>query len=96
MTRSIRRRGQYVLTQLIAASAVTLAGAQLAQAQQPPATQQNSTTTRAATKSDLKKLEQNGYKPDADDPHYPRNIQNAEKKAAGGTSTPAPAGQAPQ
>lgn len=96
MTRSIRRRGHYALTQLIAATVVTLAGAHLVQAQQPPATPQNGATTRAATKADLKKLEQNGYQPDATDPHYPQDIQNAEKKAAGGASAPRPVGQSPQ
>ncbi|WP_460908872.1 DUF4148 domain-containing protein [Paraburkholderia jirisanensis] len=65
-----------------------------AQAQQPNPASQGSTTTRAAQKAEVKKLEQNGYQPGTDDQHYPQNLQNAEKKAhanaAAGKPAPAP------
>ncbi|RAS22313.1 DUF4148 domain-containing protein [Paraburkholderia bryophila] len=74
-----------LLARLLAVSALSMAGAHLVQAQQPSAdTQNNGTTTRAAKKAELKTLEKNGYQPSADDPHYPQDIQNAEKKANGG------------
>ncbi|MFM0203318.1 hypothetical protein PQR53_25985 [Paraburkholderia fungorum] len=38
----------------------------------------------------------NCHQPDATDPHYPQDIQNAEKNAAGGASAPRPVGQSPQ
>ncbi|MGS0894457.1 DUF4148 domain-containing protein [Burkholderia stagnalis] len=38
---------------------------------------------RAKNTAELKKLEAAGYKPAANDPNYPQNLQNAEKKAAG-------------
>ncbi|AKM05429.1 MULTISPECIES: hypothetical protein [Burkholderia cepacia complex] len=38
---------------------------------------------RAKNTAELKKLEDAGYKPAANDPNYPQNLQNAEKKAAG-------------
>lgn len=38
---------------------------------------------RAKNSAELKKLEQNGYNPSVNDPNYPQNIQNAEKKANG-------------
>ena len=38
---------------------------------------------RAKNNAELKKLEDAGYKPAANDPNYPQNLQNAEKKAAG-------------
>lgn len=43
---------------------------------------------RAKNSAELKKLEDNGYKPAMNDPNYPQNLQNAEKKAnaAGGAS----------
>ncbi len=37
---------------------------------------------RAKNSAELKKLEANGYKPSANDPNYPQDLQNAEKKAA--------------
>ncbi|MDE1179318.1 DUF4148 domain-containing protein [Paraburkholderia sp.] len=46
-------------------------------------TSSQSTTTRQAEKADLKNLEQNGYKPQAQDPKYPDDVQAAEKKAHG-------------
>ena len=75
-----------------------MAGVHLVQAQQPATAPQNGPTTRAGEKADLKKLEQNGYQPSATDPHYPQDIQNAEKKAngGGGSKTPNPIGQSPQ
>ncbi|AIO37738.1 DUF4148 domain-containing protein [Burkholderia sp. AU19243] len=36
---------------------------------------------RAKNNAELKKLEDAGYKPSANDPNYPQNLQNAEKKA---------------
>jgi hypothetical protein len=43
---------------------------------------------RAKNSAEMKKLEDNGYKPAMNDPNYPQNLQNAEKKAnaAGGAS----------
>ncbi|MCA8501207.1 DUF4148 domain-containing protein [Burkholderia multivorans] len=38
---------------------------------------------RAKNTAELKKLEDAGYKPAVNDPNYPQNLQNAEKKAAG-------------
>ena len=67
---------------MLAATVLTVAGAHLVQAQ-AAAHRPDSTTTHAAKKAELKKLEQNGYQPSAPDPHYPQDIQNAEKKAAG-------------
>jgi len=37
---------------------------------------------RAKNNAELKKLEDAGYKPAANDPNYPQNLQNAQKKAA--------------
>ncbi|ABO58430.1 DUF4148 domain-containing protein [Burkholderia vietnamiensis] len=37
---------------------------------------------RAKNTAELKKLEAAGYKPAANDPNYPQNLQNAQKKAA--------------
>ena len=34
--------------------------------------------------AELKKLEANGYQPGRNDPNYPQNLQNAEKKAGMG------------
>jgi hypothetical protein len=39
---------------------------------------------RAKNSVELKRLEDSGYKPALNDPNYPQNLQNAEKKAAGG------------
>lgn len=36
---------------------------------------------RAKNNTELKKLEENGYKPAQNDPNYPQNLQNAQKKA---------------
>ncbi|MGP8473646.1 DUF4148 domain-containing protein [Burkholderia sp. PR2] len=36
---------------------------------------------RAKNNAELKKLEDAGYKPAANDPNYPQNLQNAQKKA---------------
>ncbi|MCS6457003.1 DUF4148 domain-containing protein, partial [Burkholderia thailandensis] len=41
---------------------------------------------RAKNNAELKKLEDAGYKPAANDPNYPQNLQNAEKKAGIGAS----------
>lgn len=40
---------------------------------------------RAKNRAELKKLEDAGYKPAVNDPNYPQNLQNAEKKANGAT-----------
>lgn len=39
---------------------------------------------RAKKNAELKKLEDAGYKPAQNDPNYPTNLQNAEKKAGVG------------
>jgi hypothetical protein len=36
---------------------------------------------RAKNSAELKSMEDNGYKPAANDPNYPEDLQNAEKKA---------------
>ena len=41
---------------------------------------------RAKNKAEIKKLENAGYQPGNNDPSYPDNLQNAEKKAAQGAS----------
>jgi hypothetical protein len=38
---------------------------------------------RAKNAAELKKLESNGYRPAVNDPNYPQDLQNAEKKANG-------------
>ncbi|TDG05392.1 DUF4148 domain-containing protein [Paraburkholderia guartelaensis] len=38
---------------------------------------------RAKNNAELKKLEDAGYKPALNDPNYPQNLQEAQKKAAG-------------
>lgn len=38
---------------------------------------------RAKKNAELKKLEDAGYNPAQNDPNYPNNLQNAQKKAAG-------------
>ena len=35
----------------------------------------------AKNAAELKKLEDNGYRPTMNDPNYPQNLQNAQKKA---------------
>ncbi|SDV51493.1 DUF4148 domain-containing protein [Chitinasiproducens palmae] len=40
-----------------------------------------SNTTRQEKKAELKKLEANGYRPEYNDPHYPNNLQNAERRS---------------
>ena len=39
---------------------------------------------RAKNTAELKKLESNGYQPSQNDPNYPQNLQNAQKKANAG------------
>jgi hypothetical protein len=78
----------------VAACAVAgfaLLGAAAAHAQPAATPQHGSATTRAAQKAEIQKLEQNGYQPGTDDPHYPQNLQNAQKKARGGAAASAPA-----
>jgi hypothetical protein len=38
---------------------------------------------RAKNAAQLKQLESNGYRPAVNDPNYPQDLQNAEKKANG-------------
>lgn len=71
-------------TEAIVACAVALA--LLGPSASAYAQQQQSPTTRNGEKADLKKLEQNGYKPESQDSHYPDNVQAAEKKAYGGSA----------
>jgi hypothetical protein len=94
----IGRQASHAFARVVAASVLTVASVHLVQAQQPAATSPNSTTTHGAKKAELKKLEQNGYQPSATDPHYPQDIQNAEKKAggAGGAAQPPQGGQSTQ
>lgn len=53
-----------------------------------PAPSSNGPVTRASEKADLKKLEANGYKPEAQDANYPNDIQKAEKSAYGSGAAP--------
>jgi hypothetical protein len=39
---------------------------------------------RAKNTAELKQLESNGYQPSRNDPNYPQNLQNAQKKAGAG------------
>lgn len=64
-------------------------------AQQPAATDAKPTKAqrkqarkeaRAKKNAELKKLEDAGYKPAANDPNYPNDLQKAEKKAGMGAS----------
>lgn len=41
---------------------------------------------RAKKNAELKQLESNGYNPSRNDPNYPTNLQNAQKKAAAGAA----------
>jgi hypothetical protein len=41
---------------------------------------------RAKNSAELKKLEAHGYQPGENDPSYPQNLQNAQKKAAAAAS----------
>ncbi|WGS50402.1 DUF4148 domain-containing protein [Paraburkholderia sp. D15] len=41
---------------------------------------------RAKKNAELKKLEANGYNPSRNDPNYPTDLQNAQKKAAAGAA----------
>jgi hypothetical protein len=41
---------------------------------------------RAKNSAELKKLETQGYQPGVDDPSYPQNLQDAQKKAAAAAS----------
>ncbi|MGF6770857.1 hypothetical protein P3T18_003336 [Paraburkholderia sp. GAS199] len=91
MNRNLRRHashGARTFMHLFAASLLTVAGAHLVQAQTQAPSQ--STTTRAQTKAELKTLEKNGYEPSAQDPHYPDDIQKAEKKASAGKGASGP------
>lgn len=48
----------------------------------------NSPVTRAGVQADLMRLEQAGYRPQANDPYYPADIQAAEAKIAAQSQTP--------
>ncbi|NMM03484.1 DUF4148 domain-containing protein [Paraburkholderia sp. RP-4-7] len=41
---------------------------------------------RAKKNAELKQLESNGYNPSRNDPNYPTDLQNAQKKAAAGAA----------
>jgi hypothetical protein len=60
-----------------AAAQQPASGAKTTKAQRKAARKQ----ARAKRTAELKKLEANGYKPSQDDPSYPQNLQNAQKKA---------------
>lgn len=45
--------------------------------------QPNQPITRAEVKADLARLEQAGYRPNANDPYYPADLQAAEQRVAG-------------
>ncbi|HZZ02034.1 DUF4148 domain-containing protein [Paraburkholderia sp.] len=62
-----------------------------------PVAASNATTTKAQRKAarkqarakknaELKQLESNGYNPSRNDPNYPTDLQNAQKKAAAGAA----------
>jgi hypothetical protein len=50
-------------------------------AQRKAARKQARKEARAKRNAELKQLEQNGYEPGRDDPNYPQNLQNAQRKA---------------
>jgi type II secretory pathway pseudopilin PulG len=62
-----------IIKTAVVALALTAASASFAQSQ--PA---NASITRAQVRAELVQLEQAGYRPVANDVHYPTNIQNAE------------------
>ena len=48
----------------------------------------NAPVTRAEVKADLVRVEQAGYRPQAEDPNYPADIQAADAKIAAQDQTP--------
>lgn len=91
MTRTARR-----MSCLAGTLALVLSSAAFAQST-PVSPMENGPTTRASEKADLKNLEAHGYRPQAQDPNYPNDIQKAEKSAYGtgsangAANSPAPA-----
>jgi hypothetical protein len=98
MKRILDLHARRAFSRAIAATVLTVASASLVHAQQPPVTSQNGSSTHAAKKAELKKLEQNGYQPSATQSQYPQNVQGAQQRAAGGAgaSQPVPAGKGTQ
>jgi Spy/CpxP family protein refolding chaperone len=56
-------------------------GASLTKAQRKAANKQARKEARARRDAELKKLEDAGYSPSRNDPNYPTDLQNAQKKA---------------
>jgi hypothetical protein len=56
-------------------------GASQTKAQRKAAQKQARKEARAKRDAELKQLEDAGYSPARDDPHYPQDLQNAQKKA---------------
>ncbi|MFM0304795.1 DUF4148 domain-containing protein [Paraburkholderia sediminicola] len=65
-----------------AATGATASAANLTKAQRKQARKE----ARAKNKAEVKKLEDEGFRPGTNDPNYPDNLQNAMKKAAKGAS----------
>ncbi|WP_144106990.1 hypothetical protein [Paraburkholderia sp. BCC1886] len=65
-----------------AAPATTASSAKAAKAQHRAERKAARKQARAKKNAELKKLEDAGYQPGADDPNYPSNLQKAQKKAA--------------
>jgi hypothetical protein len=57
------------------------AAASQTKAERKAAQKQARKEARAKRNAELKQLEENGYQPGRDDPNYPQNLQNAQKKA---------------
>jgi hypothetical protein len=89
----------FAVTAMVAGG-IPLAAAQSSNDTSAQATQPDATSTAKPTKAErkaarkearakknaeLKKLEDAGYHPAHDDPNYPTNLQNAQKKAGIGT-----------
>jgi hypothetical protein len=55
--------------------------ASMTKAQRKAAQKQARKEARAKRNAELKQLEQNGYQPGRDDPNYPQDLQNAQRKA---------------
>jgi hypothetical protein len=55
--------------------------ASMTRAQRKAAQKQARKEARAKRNAELKQLEENGYQPGRDDPNYPQDLQNAQRKA---------------
>ena len=69
-----------------AATGAAASAANPTKAQRKQARKAAQKAARARNKAEIKKLENEGYQPGNNDPSYPDNLQNAEKKAAQGAS----------